>query len=210
MIPTVPSRSGLKNWRALVVGLSLGLTGCLPSVPLKDLADTGTAPIFVELDANSRVVQPGRRLRFYVDIRNASERKVDLSDVSVELTASPADDASVVALRKSWSYRWKDAVTLSPGKKITLPITPESHLMVPKEPSRFTRQRPRRRPIEYRDLVTVSEFPLENLRPGEYEIRAHVNDRFRSKPYRLVVDRIDLSRRQRRFRPDPSAPTRRR
>ncbi|MEM7263556.1 MAG: hypothetical protein AAF488_16330, partial [Planctomycetota bacterium] len=80
------------------------------------------------------------------------------------------------------------SIPLRSGKKLTLPVVPE-----------VTRQ-----VMDHR-VLEISEFPLTELAPGEYEIRAIFNGHFSSQPFHLVVDRPDLRQRNfpshRRYRP---------
>jgi hypothetical protein len=162
-------------WRTTFAVASLTMwivssSGCSSAAKVDDLPETETLRIV--LDANARSVAPGRQLKFFVDVHNETRRTIDVNGIDIELIASPRPDPAKISLRKSWSYNWRRDVTLAPGKRITLPIVPESR-------NSFNRQ--------LGQTVEISEFPLHLLRPGEYEIRARVNERFVSRPYVLRV-----------------------
>jgi hypothetical protein len=144
---------------ALVSSMIL-TAGCASTVRLSDLPSD--AAVDVVLDANVRTYQPGRHLKFFVDVTNLTDRTLDLADFRVELQArGPKGD---VQLRQDWTYRWDRTMVLLPEKRLTVPIVPERGL----------------------------EFPLEILAQGSYDIVAVVNDRYTSKPYQLRVLRPEL------------------
>ena len=174
---------------------ALCLGSCVSTKPSVE-EPTSSGQLVVVLDANSHAVVPNRQIKFFVDITNNTSETLDLTDVSVELTASPLQDRSKIVLRKAWTYRLQNnavitgrkrgytshrpvgSITLAPGKRLTLPIVPESS-----------------RVKEFGQVLTISEFPLQTLSPGEYEVRATVNEKFVSRRYRLEVYRPDLKRR---------------
>ncbi|MBN1443763.1 MAG: hypothetical protein JXA90_13720 [Planctomycetes bacterium] len=165
----------LARLRRLLLCLAASACGCAGKVRIDELPPE--ASLRVVLDANSRVAVSGRALKFFVDIHNTSGRPLDLADIEIELRASPRDEPETISLRKEWPYRWKQEITLPPDRKISLPIVPEST---------------RAYNPQLQQVVTISEFPLELLEPGEYAIRAWVNGRFPSDPYILRVHRGDL------------------
>src|SRR5688572_27945970 len=136
--------------------------GCSAPVPIDALEDG--AAIEVRLDANARTHQPGRKIKFFVDITNRSERPLDLAALKVELQARTDPRAGPVRLRQDWTYRWGQEMLLPPGKRVTVPIVPEAGV----------------------------EFRLEMLEAGQYAIVAVVNGRHESQPYSLVIARPDL------------------
>jgi len=142
----------------------LAACGCSTAVPIDTLQDEGA--IEVRLDANARMHQPGRKIKFFVDITNRSERSLDLAALNVELQARTDADArsGPVRLRQDWTYKWEQEMLLPPGKRITVPIVPEAGV----------------------------EFRLEMLEAGKYAIVAVVNGRHTSAPYALVIARPDL------------------
>jgi hypothetical protein len=166
--------SVLRQFPAAFLALAAGCQ--LSAHSLRELPEEER--VNVVLDANSRRAAPGRNVKFYVDITNTSSWTLDLTDLKVELTASPAADPDVVSLRGSWSYRWPERVLLPPGKRLTLPIVPENRRAWNEQLSRE---------------VVHSEFPLFQLAEGEYAVRASVVGRFRSEPYVLRVQRPDLA-----------------
>jgi len=147
----------------LVLSLSLlAACGCSTAVPIDSVQDEGA--IEVRLDANARTHQPGRKIKFFVDITNRSERSLDLAALNVELQARTDAQAGPVRLRQDWTYKWGQKMLLPPGKRVTVPIVPEAGV----------------------------EFRLEMLEAGKYAIVAVVNGRHESPPYSLVIARPDL------------------
>jgi len=146
--------------RIALASIVLSTAGCASTVRLSDLPSD--ADVEVVLDANVRTYQPGRRLKFFVDVTNRTSRTLDLADFRVELQAKGTQDK--VQLRQDWTYRWDRTMVLLPEKRITVPIVPEAGL----------------------------EFPLEVLAQGSYDIVAVVNDRYTSKPYSMRVLRPEL------------------
>jgi len=183
---------------AVLASSSAGCAG--PRIALGQLDDPSALEI--TLDSNARAVRPGGPvLRFYVDIRNRGKRRVDLSELDIELTASPAGRRDLVALRKSWGYRQPRAITVEPGGVATFPITPET----------ITYRLPEHLSADLgvglgSDVVTVSEFPLATLAPGTYEIRAIVAERWISAPYEIGVVQPDWGARTERLWPEARAP----
>jgi len=171
-----PPHPALELSRFLAGGLLLSMS-LVPiacgSVELAELEKDNDVEIVI--DSTSRVVVPGRPIKFYVDIVNRSGRTLDVGDLKVELRVSPHAEPETVSLRQTWTYRERrgDARAQFPlikdGKKLTIPVLPE------------------------RDS---SEFPLEILAPGDYLVSAAINGRHVSRRhYRLEVVRPDLSER---------------
>ncbi len=148
----------------------LGLFPGCAAVTLENLDAEGA--LDVRLDANARAYSPTApiRLKFFVDMTNASGRTVSLERLRIELRAFREDSPDAIALRQSWTYRQQENVHLGDRKKITIPIVPEKG-----EPG-----------------GAASEFPLELLPEGSYGIVAVVNGRHASRPYRLRIARPDL------------------
>ena len=145
------------------ISLALLVTcGCSAPMPIDALEDG--AAIEVRLDANARTHQPGRKIKFFVDITNRSERSLDLAALKVELQARTDPRSGPVRLRQDWTYKWGQEMLLPPGKRVTVPIVPEAGV----------------------------EFRLEMLEAGQYAIVAVVNERHESQPYSLVIARPDL------------------
>ena len=145
----------------LLPALSLPV-GCSTPVRLSDLAQD--APVDVRLDANARTHEPGRKIKFFVDITNRGEGSIDLTDLRIEIQAHAP--AGKVHLRKEWPYDWGDRrMVIGPGKRITVPVVPG----------------------------ISEEFPLDQLAEGTYELVAVVNGLFISRPYTLKVLRPDLT-----------------
>ncbi|MCZ6795622.1 MAG: hypothetical protein O7J95_18615 [Planctomycetota bacterium] len=155
-----------------ILAAVIPVAGCAPRVSIDDVPAGG---VKVVLDANTRVVRPGSRLKFWVDVINGTENRVALDKLSVELIVSPVDKPGTVALRKSWSYAVQENIVILPGRKLTFPVVPGT-----------------RRSSHGR--TEMSEFPLDKLAPGAYEIRAIVMERLISAAYRLKVDRPELRR----------------
>jgi hypothetical protein len=168
----------LSCW-TLLTAFVLTAPGC--GAPARRIAGPGASPeegvaadLGVVLDANARAVLPRRQVKFFVDITNLGGESVFLRDLTVELTASPRQEPGVISLRESWQYSWQQDIRLLPQRRLTLPIVPDNQRVWKGAGMR------------------VPEFPLETLRPGEYEIRATVNGRYTSQPYALRVYRPDL------------------
>lgn len=140
----------------------LAACGCSAPVPVDSVTEAGA--LEVRLDANARTCQPGKKIKFFVDITNRSEHSLDLAALSVELQARGDAQAGAVRLRQDWTYRWGREMLLPPGKRLTVPIVPEQGV----------------------------EFRLEMLEAGQYSIVAVVNGKHASQPYPLVVARPDL------------------
>ena len=148
--------------RIAITLIVLGAWGCSAPVPIDALEDSGA--LEVRVDANARTHQPGRKIKFVVDITNRSERSLDLAALKVELQARTDAQGGPVRLRQDWTYRWNQEMLLPPGKRVTVPIVPEAGV----------------------------EFRLEMLEAGKYAIVAVVNGRHESPPYSLVIARPDL------------------
>ena len=146
----------------LAAVLVLVACGCASPVPISKLEKD--APIEVRLDANSRAHEPGRQIKFFVDVTNRSDHVLDLADLSVEIQVhSPPGK---IHLRQDWTSKWGGReMLLYPGKRITVPVVPEKGV----------------------------ELPIENLPEGNYDIVAVVNGRFPSRSYSLRVLRPDLN-----------------
>ena len=164
-------------WLPVLASVTYPAAGC--NSPAHRLAGSGPADgLQVVLDANTRVVVPGKRIKFFVDITNHTHQNLDLEDLAIELTAFPRHDPSTISLRGTWSYRWSRSISLLPGRRITLPIVPETGRVWKNAAGR--------------QALGAPEFPLDQLSEGEYEVRATVYGRYTSPPYSLRVHRIDL------------------
>ena len=149
--------------------LTFYVSGCsLATVRIDELNGDD---VTVALDASARVHLPGRRIKFFVDLHNRSDATVDLQDLEVRLEARSTTAPETVSLSEEWTYRWEEGLSIPGQKRLTVPILPER-----------SRQ--------------LWEFPLEQLSPGSYRITAIVNERLRSKPYLLSVERPELRRRR--------------
>lgn len=166
--PYVPGSRRLLTVAWLLLPVACSSRQAIEEVP----ADEGSRRLVtVTLDANTRVASEARRLKFWVDVHNGTESDLDVTRLRVELTASPVGVPDTISLRKCWSYAWQSPLEIAPGRRITLPIVPET----------------RRTPGPRGELLTISEFPLAQLVEGDYEIRAVVDERFTSPPYRISV-----------------------
>jgi hypothetical protein len=163
----------------LAFSFALAAAGCIsPSVRIEELDEA--QDLGITLECNSRVASPRLRLKFYVDIVNQSGSTVDLNDLSVELVASPRGEPSRVLLARTWEFQWPKDVVLRPGKRATLPIVPEveTHRIATGAVSEGVA----------RHRVQASNFPVGELVPGEYEVRAAVNGRHVSASWVLRVE----------------------
>ena len=91
----------------------------------------------------------------------------------------PSRDQGTVALTKRWTFEWPQDIDLAPTKRITVPI--EQEIQGFRAGSTGTILGKER----YR--LYSSDFPVEQLRPGQYRILAVVNDRFQSAGYDIKV-----------------------
>ena len=141
--------------------------------------------IEVVLDANATSIHAGRRIKFWVDLKNHTSGTIDIEKLSIELTAAPAAKPEKISLRREWGYNWQNQqISLLPGRKMTIPIVPEvtsvnAGSMTAAGGMLSMRQK---------NAILTSEFPLDQLEEGPYEIRAIVNGTLRSKPYTLRVE----------------------
>lgn len=140
--------------------LAFLISGCSATVPIQDLEDQGS--LEVRLDANARAHEPGRQIKFFVDVTNKTSGSVDLAGLNVEIQVQ--EGPGKIQLRQDWTYRWNQEMILLPGRKLTLPIVPEKGV----------------------------ELPLEQLPEGEYNLVAVINGRHASAPYKLKIFRPDL------------------
>jgi len=157
-------QGGRRVVRSSTILGALLLSSCIGrAIRIDELPEEWT--LDVVLDASAYRHRPGRPIKFFVDITNPTPRRLDLSELEIELQAASVDVPAKVALRQQWSYRWPptDAVSLQTGKKLSIPIVPERGI----------------------------EFPLEQLVEGEYVITAVVNERHRSAPFKLAIERPD-------------------
>ena len=159
-------RATAPRFRVLLLAVIVTLAAGCQTPHLDELR--GGDEIKVRLDSNSRAHMPGRQIKFFVDLVNQSSIDVDVSDLDIELKASPRGEPDTVSLRHRWRYNWRNATPplppLRPEKRMTVPLVPEKGV----------------------------EFPLEILRAGDYDIVAVVNGRFASPPYSLAVVRPDI------------------
>lgn len=131
-----------------------------------DLAEVQEG-LAITLDANAKTHLPHRQTKFYIDIGNETNYPVDVHNLKIELQVSPKGDRESVNLRQSWKYRWPTKPPkIAPGRQLSISVVPE---------------------------IGSGEFPLSQLREGEYEVVALVNDRHLSSPYPLRVYRPDLN-----------------
>jgi len=140
--------------------LAFVLSGCAATLPIEKIEDRGS--LEVALDANARAHQPGRQIKFFVEVTNKTSGSVDLAGLNVEIQVQEGPDK--IQLRQDWTYRWNQEMILLPGRKLTLPIVPEQGV----------------------------ELPLEQLPEGEYNLVAVINGRHASAPYKLKIFRPDL------------------
>jgi len=160
-----------------ILALAIPLAGCDARVRLDDTS--ADDDIRVTLDANTQTLWPGKRIKFWVDVENRGSRVVTIERLRIELTATPRG-RSTVALRRSWDYAWKDSMSIGAGKKLTVPIVPE-----------VRRIRSGSRSVGHAvalESMVASEFAIDQLASGQYEIRALLGDRLVSTPYSLTVD----------------------
>lgn len=163
----------------LVAGVAALESGC--ALQLHSVTDP--AALSVKLDANAKVYGPGFpvKLKFFVDLTNATGGTIEVDALVVELSAYRVGFPESAALSQRWAYRQRGRASmegelfLESGKRLTVPILPE-------------RDRPGQ---------ASKEFPLELLPAGEYQIFATVNGKHRSPALALRIERPDLSRRGR-------------
>jgi hypothetical protein len=163
----------------IVIAAAAGSAGC-GSVTIDELEDASA--LQVTLDANARTLATNvpHKMKFFVDITNQASSPLSLARLKIELLACRASQPGEVQLRQAWTYRHPEEVQVKPSRKVTVPIVPEKGSgQIPNAPA-----------------GTASEFPLELLAAGDYDIVALVNGRFRSAPYRLKVLRPDLQARR--------------
>jgi len=141
------------------------ISGCSATVPIQELEDQGS--LEVRLDANARAHEPGRQIKFFVDVTNKTSSSLDLANLNVEIQVQ--EGPGKVLLRQDWTYRWNQEMVLLPGRRLTLPIVPEQV-----------------------DGEVRVELPLEQLPEGEYDLVAVINGRHASAPYKLKIFRPDL------------------
>lgn len=168
MQPTRRSRVVLSSALALLL-----FAGCAAR---PKLGDPATKPhVRATLDASTESVWPGKRVKFWIDVENVSESDLSVPGLSIELTASPADDPDKVSIRRTWGYRWPREITIAAGKKLTTPIVPEQHRL--------------RSGNGFQDAShhVTSEFALDQLAPGPYVLRAIVNEVHVSSPFAMDV-----------------------
>ncbi len=161
----------------LAIVASSTLVGCItPRVNIDRLPDDRS--LEVVLESNRTFTFPGCRIKFFVDIFNRTNARIDLGTLDVRINASPRDDSKKVALTKLWVFEWQKPVTIAPGKKITLPIRPKVSSFTSGQQHALGWQNSK---------VFASDFPIEQLQPGNYYLSAVVNDRFVSELMGLKV-----------------------
>jgi len=183
-----PLTKRLPPIRHVIFALSAGCFAHTTSI--RDLDERGS--LEVRLDANARALAPGQGIKFLVDLLNQTSSRIDLEGLKVELRASPEKAPETVSLRHSWSFNWRQAVFLEPGKKLTLPLLRERGLDLPLNKT-------------VRKDQWIVEFPLEDLSPGNYTIVALVNGRHASSPCPLRIVRPDLESWTPSTKPGPSS-----
>jgi hypothetical protein len=152
--------------------------GCFsPSVRLDSIDERGA--IVIVFDCNARVTYPGRALKFFVDVVNKTEQRIELNEVEIDINIYPKREPTKIALTKRWTFRWEKMMSLPAGKKLTLPINPEITTFSSGRQAAGARRQGR--------PVYASDFPIAQMQKGEYLVRAIVNERHVSQAYELRV-----------------------